>query len=109
VDVFPGSHTEGHHRDDAAFGGIFHGDGGIAVLTHGQRDQGFAVGPRQNLGQVEADQVAQRGQQVDGRDGRGDEAGGQFRGGDHQGHAGGAFEEGHLEPQAAAAQHFAVV
>ena len=54
-------------------------------------------------------QLAERRDDVESGDGFGDQGRRDARSRDHQRHAGRAFEEAHLEPQAALAQHVAMV
>ena len=108
-DQLPAALAQAHHRGFAGLGRIFHRHRAAPPLPSGQRQQRRTIGPGADVVQRDPGQVAERGRDIQCRNRLADQAGGKAGGADHQRNAGGAFEEVHLEPQPALAQHVAVV
>ena len=109
VGVFPAALPQRHHRRDAALGGVFHAHGLAARGAGADRAQALALCPGHDAAHVHAGKVAKRRADVDGRDRFGHQPRLQTGSAEHHRHTRGAFEEAHLEPQAALSQHIAVV
>ena len=110
VDVFERALAQHDDRRDRAFCGIF-GDHAAAGLgaARGERHEASAVERPGDVGDRAAGKLDQRRQHVEQAGGLGDAARLKARCADHQRHAGACLEEAHLEPEAALAEHVAVV